>query len=376
MSDRRDLDAAALEVERARIDARVGLEDRDPGLGLALDDLPGEGTPPAIGRQDRGVEAHRTVSRMIDDLRRQDHRRERQDVQLGTERPVFRDPRGDRLPRAAIALVAEQPKAPGLRLFGQRIGTRTCVRGNVDRDDLVARVGEPHQHVTPERSLPEDRDSKRHARDSNTRSHEVGSQIANAMTYRRRPLLEGSPQARWTSAQPIRPPPRPRLRSWATVTRPLPRWRPPFATTSACAARSAVPSACMLDGRTVVELFGGHRERERRTPWQRDTLVNAYSVGKGITAMLVLSLVERGELELDRPGHGLLARVRCGRKGRDDLAHAARASGRLARRASAARERGDLRLVPDDGGAGRAVALLGARHGPRLPRQYPRLPGR
>ncbi len=57
----------------------------------------------------------------------------------------------------------------------------------------------------------------------------------------------------------------------------------------------------LLDGRTVVDLFGGHRERERRTPWQRETLVNAFSVGKGITAMLALSLVERGELELDVP---------------------------------------------------------------------------
>lgn len=57
----------------------------------------------------------------------------------------------------------------------------------------------------------------------------------------------------------------------------------------------------LLDGRAVVDLWGGHRELERRHPWRRDTLVNAYSVGKGITSMLALSLVERGELELDRP---------------------------------------------------------------------------
>jgi len=55
-----------------------------------------------------------------------------------------------------------------------------------------------------------------------------------------------------------------------------------------------------IDGRTVVDLWGGHRDPERRTPWTHDTLVNAYSVGKGVTAMLALSLVERGELELDR----------------------------------------------------------------------------
>ncbi len=57
----------------------------------------------------------------------------------------------------------------------------------------------------------------------------------------------------------------------------------------------------LLDGRAVVDLWGGHCEAGRVRPWRRDTLVNAYSVGKGITSMLALSLVERGELDLDRP---------------------------------------------------------------------------
>jgi len=56
-----------------------------------------------------------------------------------------------------------------------------------------------------------------------------------------------------------------------------------------------------VDGRVVVDLWGGHQDEARTRAWQRDTLVNAYSVGKGITAMLVLSLVERGELDLDEP---------------------------------------------------------------------------
>jgi CubicO group peptidase (beta-lactamase class C family) len=54
-----------------------------------------------------------------------------------------------------------------------------------------------------------------------------------------------------------------------------------------------------VDGKAVVDLWGGHRDAARTQPWQRDTLVNAYSVGKGITSMLVLSLVEQGELDLD-----------------------------------------------------------------------------
>ncbi len=56
-----------------------------------------------------------------------------------------------------------------------------------------------------------------------------------------------------------------------------------------------------LGGRVVVDMWGGHRDADRAEPWQRDTLVNVYSVGKGIASMLVLALVERGELALDRP---------------------------------------------------------------------------
>lgn len=56
-----------------------------------------------------------------------------------------------------------------------------------------------------------------------------------------------------------------------------------------------------LHGRPVVDLFGGHTDETRTRPWQADTLVNAYSVGKGVTAFLTLRLVARGLLELDAP---------------------------------------------------------------------------
>ncbi|NNL67300.1 MAG: beta-lactamase family protein, partial [Myxococcales bacterium] len=56
-----------------------------------------------------------------------------------------------------------------------------------------------------------------------------------------------------------------------------------------------------LHGRTVVDLFGGHSDETRTQPWQADTLVNAYSVGKGVTAFLALRLVARGRLDLDAP---------------------------------------------------------------------------
>ena len=54
-------------------------------------------------------------------------------------------------------------------------------------------------------------------------------------------------------------------------------------------------------GPTLVDLWGGHRDAERRTPWQQDTLVNAYSVGKGVISILLLAAVEQGLLDLDAP---------------------------------------------------------------------------
>jgi CubicO group peptidase (beta-lactamase class C family) len=56
-----------------------------------------------------------------------------------------------------------------------------------------------------------------------------------------------------------------------------------------------------VGGRIVVDLWGGHRDAARTRVWERDTLVNTYSVGKGVAAMLLLSSVEAGELELDAP---------------------------------------------------------------------------
>lgn len=56
-----------------------------------------------------------------------------------------------------------------------------------------------------------------------------------------------------------------------------------------------------LEGRAVVDLWGGHVDRERTREWQRDTLVNVYSTTKGMTALCAHQLVERGALDLDAP---------------------------------------------------------------------------
>jgi CubicO group peptidase (beta-lactamase class C family) len=59
--------------------------------------------------------------------------------------------------------------------------------------------------------------------------------------------------------------------------------------------------AVIVDGHAAVDLWGGHADAARRRPWQRDTLVNLYSVGKAVTALCALRLAEAGALDLDAP---------------------------------------------------------------------------
>lgn len=52
--------------------------------------------------------------------------------------------------------------------------------------------------------------------------------------------------------------------------------------------------ALVVDGKLVVDLWGGHRDAERERPWQSDTLVNVWSTTKGITAACFAIAVDRG----------------------------------------------------------------------------------
>ena len=54
-------------------------------------------------------------------------------------------------------------------------------------------------------------------------------------------------------------------------------------------------------GETVVDLWGGHLDLERTTPWQEDTLVNVYSTTKTMSFLCALILADRGELDFDAP---------------------------------------------------------------------------
>lgn len=54
-----------------------------------------------------------------------------------------------------------------------------------------------------------------------------------------------------------------------------------------------------VGGRVVVDLWGGWADAARRRPWRRDTVVNFFSVSKGLAAVCALQLVDRGLLDLD-----------------------------------------------------------------------------
>lgn len=59
--------------------------------------------------------------------------------------------------------------------------------------------------------------------------------------------------------------------------------------------------ALMVDGRTVVDLWGGHADLERTRAWERDTVVVVNSATKIPLNICVLMLVDRGLIALDEP---------------------------------------------------------------------------
>ncbi len=60
-------------------------------------------------------------------------------------------------------------------------------------------------------------------------------------------------------------------------------------------------AAVVLDGKSVVDIWAGHADREKTRPWTRDTLVNVYSTTKGVTAICAHRLADKGLLDIDAP---------------------------------------------------------------------------
>lgn len=59
--------------------------------------------------------------------------------------------------------------------------------------------------------------------------------------------------------------------------------------------------AVYAGGRPVVDLWGGSADAAGERPWARDTLVNVWSTTKGVVALAVAILVERGRLDYEAP---------------------------------------------------------------------------
>jgi CubicO group peptidase (beta-lactamase class C family) len=59
--------------------------------------------------------------------------------------------------------------------------------------------------------------------------------------------------------------------------------------------------AVVLDGKSVVDIWGGHKDVAGTEAWGRDTIVNVFSTTKTMTALCALILADRGELDLHAP---------------------------------------------------------------------------
>jgi CubicO group peptidase (beta-lactamase class C family) len=77
------------------------------------------------------------------------------------------------------------------------------------------------------------------------------------------------------------------------------------------------------DGGWVVDLWGGYADAGHTQPWRHDTLVMPYSVTKPFTAMCVLTLVDRGLVDLDAPMQRYWPDLQAAASVRDVLSHRA-----------------------------------------------------
>ncbi len=78
----------------------------------------------------------------------------------------------------------------------------------------------------------------------------------------------------------------------------------------------------IVDGHVVVDLVGGWADELRVRPWQPDTLVDFYSVGKAFVALLALQLVDAGLVGLDDPVASVWPEFGTGGKEAATLRHA------------------------------------------------------
>lgn len=59
--------------------------------------------------------------------------------------------------------------------------------------------------------------------------------------------------------------------------------------------------AVSLDGKLVIDLWGGYADAECKKPWKENTIVNVFSTTKVMTALCIHILVDRGLIDIDAP---------------------------------------------------------------------------
>jgi CubicO group peptidase (beta-lactamase class C family) len=114
------------------------------------------------------------------------------------------------------------------------------------------------------------------------------------------------------------------------VTRPIGGWCAPrfapvreaFAANFAERGEIGAAVHVIVGGEVVADLVGGWADEDRTRPWRRDTIVDVYSVGKAMLALLALQLVDDGRLALEQPVADVWPEFAEGGKAGATVAHA------------------------------------------------------
>ena len=57
--------------------------------------------------------------------------------------------------------------------------------------------------------------------------------------------------------------------------------------------------AVFHEGKLIIDLYGGYRDKEKTKVWDKDTIVNIHSTSKGIVAMIIAHLINKGLIDLN-----------------------------------------------------------------------------
>jgi CubicO group peptidase (beta-lactamase class C family) len=99
--------------------------------------------------------------------------------------------------------------------------------------------------------------------------------------------------------------------------------RDAFEDNLAAGLEAGAACAVVLDGRLVVDLWGGIADVHSGRAWGRDTLVDCRSATKGLTALCVAILADRGTIDVDAPVRRYWPQLRVDPTVRQALSHQA-----------------------------------------------------